>query len=339
MDNIIKEANENCRYNGNKIVMNNEIIVPLYEKNTFFKKAIDHFTELASQNVKKVTYDSLATITNTEIEQPTSQLNELPRGIKKFVMNKAQEQIQHSYDLTLAHTQNEKINCFDISVPTDLAVTGSDSSIRLWNLKRGEWCLATLSEEAVGICFNMKGSHVTAMQRGPIIKQWKINGSQLICTHSHQLNVGTLPYLSYMQYLTNNMVLVMIKDQQSRYRTTGEKYRYGYIAVQFNHDKTVSVSDITASPITYVEESNAFDQDPYSVRDTRPFFIKSLPITKKNCRALYLCELAIQNHQDTLSLENIEQSLQYKELTEYEKAIITAKIEERRTELGKKTRQ
>src|SRR5438552_9200090 len=146
MDNIIKEANENCRYNGNKIVMNNEIIVPLYEKNTFFKKAIDHFTELASQNVKKVTYDSLATITNTEIEQPTSQLNELPRGIKKFVMNKAQEQIQHSYDLTLAHTQNEKINCFDISVPTDLAVTGSDSSIRLWNLKRGEWCLATLSE-------------------------------------------------------------------------------------------------------------------------------------------------------------------------------------------------
>ena len=96
MDNIIKEANENCRYNGNKIVMNNEIIVPLYEKNTFFKKAIDHFTELASQNVKKVTYDSLATITNTEIEQPTSQLNELPRGIKKFVRTSPQKTAWYS---------------------------------------------------------------------------------------------------------------------------------------------------------------------------------------------------------------------------------------------------
>jgi WD40 repeat protein len=339
MDNIIKKkVNENCIYNGNKLVMNNKIIIPLYEKNTFFKKAIDHFTELASQNIKKVTYDSLATITDPETIQPTSQLNELPRKVKKFVMNKAQEQIQHSYDLTLVHTQNEKINCFDISVSTDLAVTGSDSSIRLWNLKRGEWCLTTLSEEAVGICFSTNGSHITAMQRGPIIKQWKINGSQLICTHRYQFNVDTLHYLSYMQYLTNNIVLAMMNNQRSKQRTTGTKYRYGHISVQFNHDKTVAISDLTVSPITYVEESNTFDQDPYYV-SAESNIPAPLKITKKNCHTLYLCELAIQNHQDTLSLENIEQSQQYQQLTEYEKAIITAKIEEKRTELGKKTRQ
>jgi WD40 repeat protein len=313
----------------------------LYEKNNFFKQALDYFAKSASNDIKHVTYNTLSSITNPETNQRTLELNLLPLAVKKFVMHKAQEQIERSYDLILAHSENESINCFHVSASTGLAVTASDESIRLWNLNKGEMCLVTLPEGAYLICFSPDGSHIIglAAEKKTTFKQWEINDSQLILTHTYHYKMnantdGAFQYMfEYIKYFTNNLILLTGK----RWKETSNTYtKYFHTLIQCNEDGTTTNVGSTDTPLCDGECDHTFKKFPYYAGEE--YITTSLIVTKNNCRALYLCELAIRNHRDILSLKNIEQAQQYEELTDYEKALITAEIEKKRTELGKRTR-
>jgi WD40 repeat protein len=70
---------------------------------------------------------------------------------------------------------------------------------------------------------------------------------------------------------------------------------------------------------------------------THPDDNSKICVIKKNCSALYLCKQAIENNTHLDALQNIPLSKTYSQLTEYEKDIVSKKIDEKITQSKKMT--
>ena len=88
----------------------------LYNQNHFVAKALDYYTERASENINKVTLATIQTIKDSANQQFIVALNTLSPSIKKFVMDRALQKINYTYDIVLNTDKN--IMAFDICEST-----------------------------------------------------------------------------------------------------------------------------------------------------------------------------------------------------------------------------
>lgn len=311
------------------LIPTDELINELYNKNNYFKKAIDYFNSAASNNLHNVTCSTLSLIEQPELPQPTIKLNKLSLPIKTYLIKKALNQIEHSYEIQLTgHT--DTIWSFDISA--HLAATGSaDQTTRIWDLNTGKQTHILQNKGAHIIRFNPDGSRLATIEwyQSPektIIKEWNILSGGLIWSMDYKESVYNLEYVEN----TSNKILTI---------TTEDKYRLGksiQTLLLLNENKPCPLGTIPSKQI-----KNPFYESKYTKNYHADHPAKQLTntttlyVTKNNCQPLYLCQQAIKNTPtwNTPACESVKQSQSYKSLTDYEKKLIQAHITQKSTAL------
>ena len=199
----------------------------LYPKNDHYKNAVLYFFNFACKNKDNVTIDTLETIQDPTLLQPTTELNQLPIHFKKYLMDAAYNNLKDSY--AIIHTgHTDTINFFDICIATHQAATSSqDKTLRLWSLLTGK-LIHTFPEDNAStifcIAFNPDGSLLATADRpdgsyhaGPycasnkvnnIIKIWSTESAQLLHAMQHNTEIRSLCY-------THNDLLVLCKHTRS----------------------------------------------------------------------------------------------------------------------------
>ena len=132
----------------------------LYNQNYPVARALDYYIECASENINRVTLTTIQTIKDSTKQQFIVALNTLSPSIKKFVMDRALQNINYTYDIILK--TGKCIMAFDICEYTHQAAISNfgpknrnstkstntlatknkscsqSSRVKLWNLKSGK---------------------------------------------------------------------------------------------------------------------------------------------------------------------------------------------------------
>jgi hypothetical protein len=311
-----------------KIAPTNELLIKLSEKNAHFLVSLMNFIALAREEAEKVTPLSLTTIENPQLQQATIALNQLNFSIKKYIMNCALEQINHSYNLTFP-VQPAKTMGFTISAKTNTAVIGcNDNRIYIWDLKKNN-CTKTLinTESKVLQKINIPDhSCIVAIlgEESPIIKIWRFSYSEE-------------PYIiqakHYIQKLhcgitDKNSVIVRTYSEKEKNNQIKAYQRIYLLKKNELEIAKIKLKNRETRKVTLIYQEGNYQASNY-IKKTE------LTITKNNCHALYLCEQAIKNStkEGVVLLPKITQSQSYQSLTDYEKEMVDKKIQEKTQEL------
>ncbi len=318
---------------------NDELINTLYDKNNYFKKAIDYFCDIASKNLQNVTCSTLSLIEQPELPQPTRQLNQFLLPIKTYILNKALNQIEHSYEIKCAgHT--DMIRCFDISPTAHLAATGgSDKTTRIWDLKTGIQTRILQNLKSDIVHFNPDGSRLATIEdhysrhKKFIVKEWNPHSGDQHWSIESQEGIQNI---AYAQNTPNNILAIFSHNIFCHHYNNNnfeKKYTQTLILLNENNPCPIGTIPLTnGNPEHYdlnwsKSAGNYYAEPPTrQIRDNTTLYI-----TKKNCRELYLCEQAIQNTPtwNERGLLKIAESLSYTMLTDYEKQMVQTQIKEK----------
>jgi WD40 repeat protein len=294
--------------------MNEAAITKLIRKTYCFKDAIDYFCDLAQKNFDNVTFQTLTTIQDVKVQQPTPQLNQLPRTIKEYVMN----HVTNNHSCTIMFPIDAgHIESFDIHDKSDLIATASyDGTFQLWNLSHAKQ-IHTFPEKANRglIKFTPDGCRLitaTLYQQNPDeshITLWDVPSRE-------RLGTIKIPY-----YVKN----IALFDNQSNIidissiLTIMTRFKLLSYALTKKNEQFVCLGECRSNPYN----GSANPENYHSTSKKNKFSIK------KQCTQLYLCEQAIKNTSDTTLLPNITKTSIYQSLTPYEKGIVDDKLKEK----------
>jgi len=300
-----------------------ELINELTSKNSHCKQAIEHFNNLARQNIDNVTIDTLEAIQNPTLQQPIAQLNQLPPIIKQLIMESEYSKIKPSYNISLkGHTR--AINFFDICPQAHLAATSSwDQTLRLWDLKTGNLIHMFSGTDNTVDCmsFNKEGSHLATAKlcgdRTSSLNIWDTQSGKHLQTIKVAHRIATLNY-------ANNTIITC---EEADYLPTITVFSVTKDTIDVLHhtDLPRKSSFPKESMCTYWYKG----WSPY--KGNNPYYQKhnfksTLTIAKQTDSPLYLCERIVANTPQ-LSSNQIKQQSLFQQLTEYEQKIITASLQ------------
>lgn len=313
---------------------NKQLFKKLYKNNSNFKQAIDHFSSEVYPDFKKVTSHSLAAVESLRLTTTIPHLQRLPESLKCYIKHKAYKKIQQSHRYTYAN--EEGIDCCSFCPSTAMIAIG-DRQFGLLLRSLSIVCNKTLIKQTPkSVCFNHDGSRIAALISN------LTNNISSICewdTQSYQLTNGltienNCHHISY--YTHPNHILRVIADTNSNCKS----YMQYHVSLFDGH--TPAVEEISASEYKKTTQWNDINCKQYhhkndSINITRDSnnVVITTTFEKRNARHFYLCSEAIQNTQNKNDLPAIKETRMYKALTDYEKASINKKIEEKTTTIDK----
>ena len=312
--------------------LTDSFITSLYEKNKLFAQIIDFFTLQATKNLALITTDNIKIIENSTKQQPTRILNKLPLALKTYVMNRALEQTQHSYEIILSGYHKERIITFDICELTDQAVTSSfnpdatipahkpNNLLLLWDLKTGNPTHVFDEPTPISLlAFNPNGSCIAgSLFYTNAIKVWCAKTGQPLHYFPSTYGIYSLAYSEPTGTILT-AVCPHIDPEQAR-------ISQWMIATPTESDTRECIN------CSFIFDGrgarSSFDSNKYQA--SHPITYLTVPrnklyITKKNCNSLYLCQQAIKNTPH-LKPGQIEKSASYHQLTSLEMTAINTKI-------------
>ena len=305
--------------NPASITPSNTLINKLCVTNQYCSQTITHFINLARENINNVTLDTLETITDPTLWQPTEKLNKLPLTMKTFVMDAAYNNIHHSYDMVLSgHT--DAITFFDICTATHrIATSSKDNTLRLWDLETGQLIHQFPGDNNTVdyIAFSPDGSQLATAKvcRYPghaattDINLWETQSAQHLCVKIIDYRIDKL------SYSTNNTLSAYYGPPYKLFRTV---LSINNNAINILTDERLPI-ETSKHTQEYIFWGNLYKvKNPYNTRNSLG---STLTVTKQNCRPLALCEKAIKNRTE-LSSETIEQRAPFQKCTEYEQNMI-----------------
>lgn len=293
-----------------------EKTIEKFAQNTdsLFGNSVQLYVEQAHVNhYKKVTCDTLATITNPSVQQPLKILNNLPIPLKKYIMQKGYDEINESYS---CFELSDNINSFDINSKAHLAATSNnhDCLFQLWDLttKRAE----TIPKKSV--CGGVKFSS---------------NGDQLITVTLAQTNATTVD-IDIWDTLTKSLIHTVQTPTLLNYFSLENESTEFSTLILLDQTSNLSLYRITknAPPALLLSVKTQIS----SIQPIKLWGNYSLArnpqkklVIKKKCTAYFLCLQAIRNTERKESLENIYATLPYATLDQQAKQLINAKIKEK----------
>jgi WD40 repeat protein len=302
---IIRIAIQHCGDN-----INESAITELINENYCFKSAIDYFCILAQKNLHDVTFQTLTTIQDVKVQQPTPQLNQLPRAIKKYVMDCATN--NPSYNIMIS-TDAGSVKSFDIHNKINLLATASDDgTFRLWDLSQAKQIHIFPGKANKGLIkFTPDGSRlitVTRYQQNPDeshITLWDVPSRE----HLHTI---TIPYyVKDIALLDNESNIINISSML----TIMTPFKLLSYALTKNNDQFICLGECKINKCNVCTNPGSYVN----------FYSGSKLSIEKKCPQLYFCEQAIKNTSHTTS-PNITKTSIYQSLTPYEKGIVDNKL-------------
>ena len=285
------------------------LLETLYEKNNFFAKAIDYFSNFARQNLDNVTCNTINIVNNPTLEQPIQQLNMLPLPIKKYTMLRVRDEIKLNYKITLL--LSDTVHLFKICPSTDVIATQSkDKKLTLWNLKTG-LLINTLPENdpLLLICFSADGSrmgtavHYKTSDDRPMsrIKIWDPLLQKLLYVITQKSFVY---HIDFIQGAQNNILTVFTQKKHHEQKNR----RLTLWSLTLNKEKPKRLGH--TSPLPWRgDQLVEINNEKYKVcvhsEDESIVCIK-----KKNCTALHICKQAIENNTRLETLNKINSKKQ-----------------------------
>ena len=312
---------------GHTFYYNDNLIATLYAKNELFKQAIDSFITQAHNNLESLNIGNLEIIEDPQRPQPNTQLNPLPSQIRSYVMRRALEQINHTYDIILTgHTRT--IRRFDICEATHQAATaGYDYTFRLWDLATGK-LTHTINEEkwVKQIKFNHDGSQVATSYKKHSIIIWCPKTGNALHTIIHPFPIQRICYA----HPENFILAVLGRDNSDK----------KYISRWSTQTKNILAAKPTDS--TYFDDASStpdYKGTIYTADHPENNIIASqteLCVKKHNCGALYLLEKSIEKTQNkgNLTIEALANSQSYKNSTTLEKEIAFGELRKKAAALS-----
>jgi hypothetical protein len=314
---IIEMVHSECPNNS----LTTQLLEDLQQKNSFFELSIKHFINLATEDLKNVTSETLKIIEDTTAEQPTPQLNKLPQEIKTYIMHCALNSIDCTYSFPLKHESTVK--AFDICPQIDTAATNTENgTLYLWDLNK-----AINKKEAVasneyycGLQFNKEGSLLAGAEKftpATCIRIWNMATKQ----KTHTVQAPSPMY--HMDFLD--------QSAQPTLCTFSAKNDVKSLHLWQLDDNAQPqcIGTLPVLPWTNGSKTNINPKSrpPYTGTVKNPL---TVTITKNRCLKLYLCTKAIKNSFAQLKAENITASNSYKKSVEAEQYIIDNDIKKHR---------
>ena len=329
---VIKIVENRLQHNNTS---NTNIFDMLSAKNPLFKKMLSHFVDIAIENFKNVSPDTLDTITNSTATQSTQELNCITNHLlKKYIMDLAENAIKQSYTMYFRPENQSEIIAFALSANTDTMAISTGSRIsphrlELMNLKTGKK-ENDLDETnpALHLCFNTSGSQLATVintKKGPMIKMWNMATKHPLWTMT---NYTYIPEKIIYSDDTENLCLFIGKK-------TGQKK---YDLSEYTLDIFTSLD--SQNPTRQGMLTKLFDdkntpivQNPYTVHKKNS---QCITVTKQGCIALALCTLATQRatNEQHLSLIESSEALR-KSTTHYETNLIKSNIIEKKQKISR----
>ncbi len=301
-----------CDDNETKI---DAIINALGEQNSFFRTAFDFFITKAQENITHVTVNTIDTVIDPTVQQPTPILNLLPLILKKVVMNRAKKSIPYNY--TMNYTIKAPVIWLDMCSATKQAIIRDGNEIILWNLDTGKQ-FSIIQHPYDQLYFNQDGSRLVAVtnetnETGSTaaikIFELELDLLQPKANRTHECNIPG--NINDIVPLDNKHFLVSKKDAHDK---------YSEIALKLKKNNKITI----IGPTTTCKEPRLQQRFQWQTEDYAIYAdAQKLQITRKDCYAMHLCEQAIKNAQNiTQSLNKITQSQTYQSLTPYEQSMI-----------------
>jgi WD40 repeat protein len=305
--------------------LHNTLIDALCKKNIFFNEAINYFSTSVHKNIDQVTYKTIDIVDNPTAEQPSPEFNNIPQEIREYIMQKVHDEIDLWYEIPLPHP--DAVHRFAIHPATDRAITYSfDYQLRVWDLTTASIFFTCMGDNAIDLVqFNENGSLFATASRYrtynsdeiSYIKIYDLIAQKLLLTMQHDARVYHVKF---------------IKNSPLQLTTFGKKkidgYKHAIVTLWHLNTKKPSTYDSKISP-WQGKNFNFFASDKYAgyVDDDE----NTVRIIKKKCAPLYICKQAIKNNTDVNTLDTIPRSQQYHQLTQYEKQLISTKIEQEKS--------
>lgn len=275
----------------------------LKKKNPFFAESINYFSDIAKKNYAAVTLTTLNIVTDHEQKQSIPQLNELPTGLKKYVMEIAYHKLRrvHCTEFT-GHTA--PVRRVAINSEKNLACSASkDGTFRLWDLETGKE-LGILAEKAVSgyVAFNNTGTLLataTLSQEEPFeitIKVWGTDSRKVLWNIQHNRQFAAL---AFFQNETNPTLAILSKNISTLY------------ALKKDQEPMCMGNNMQDIPIPVDKGHKIKKKDDHTW------------IAEKSAPILYLLEQAIKNTPAPNCI-NISKIPLYKKLLQSEKDIVDA---------------
>ncbi len=306
------------------------IITALNKKNSFFETAFDFFIGKAQENIAKVTVNTIDTVTNPEVQQPTPTLNVLPLILKKIIMGKARQTFKTDYEIKLQGNPDHILS-FDIHAPSGKAVITKqdDKTVRLYDLNVGGVCIIKSIPDKYhrnSVCFDESGNYIATSWEAScgysVTEQWNISADNFTKNHSYKLDNQHIHLIAY--YKKNSLLLMTCLPNPNTY-----PIYYSQIMITFKKNGDIVTKGSTKEHLITLH-NRELNRPPYTA--TLDSVDKTLSIQKK-CFELYLCKQAIKNVQRTQNLDSIIQSQTFKSLTTHEQHIVNKEMNTKRKAL------
>lgn len=284
-------------------------IKALKKKNDFFMKTITYFCELANKNLNCVTNNTLDIINNPLCQQPIAQLNKLILPFKQYAMAVAYKDIQFLHNVVFeGHTNS--IQSIDISKTAHLVASASeDESFRLWDFDNGKQLHVFEEKADCGyVRFNTDGSQLataTTCEHNPEKSRIMIWNTQ---SKKRLYKIETIGPITWIDFIPgkNETTLIVAKPFSVSYYTLKKNSKPVFLRTRNN--------GITTEKITSLNNSMDKNHNWYITKNSRP---------------LALCNQALNNINKEEDLATIELTVIYKNLSEHEKEIFKAKLNQK----------
>lgn len=326
------------------VAFNEKLLDKLSAKNSIFAQAVDYFVKLARTNFENVTPITLNTVNNPEALQPIPDFNGIDQSIKKYILLRASNQIDHACTIKIA--SGAPVIDFDICPATDtIAISTGENKhscrLRLWDLKTADPLYTFEEENPVHyVCFNTPGNQLAtlvAIADKRKIKIWNPLSKQLL--HIIEPDCENPPYaLVYNDHPTNHLLhaCYYIYTQTSEAKVTTETW-----ITNTEHCLSCGSSELEIYADTkmgvekkpYRAFKSEWDSEVNKILIRTGFKALALDVTKSNCTNLYLCLQATKKAQHTQSLTLVTSSNPFKTATRYEQNMITQSLEAKRKQL------
>ena len=312
-------------YSTSTFNITDSLINELMKKNKHFTDAIAFLVRCAFSNMHNVTPSTLKTVEDLDKEQPILALNQIPLAIKLYVMKRAQNKIDYSYDISL-QAPHYLLLC-DICHQKDFAIIyQKNGDLIKCDLHNNSYAMVTTIKNVSNLAINPSGTQL-ALATYEESESSLTDHTILIWDLINKIILNTIPLDGIpvtIGYITNDL-------PYSTLYVFLINFTRGFRIFQWNitHEKIEAVGVIPSAKKSDYNDDMKKYRGKYTFFDPKklPLNFSSINITKDNCASLYLCFRAFQSARSQKDIDTIRSSSSYASLTSHEQDLLNNKMQ------------